>query len=130
MALQSSGAISLNNVNVELGNSGTAYITMGSAAVRDLFGVASGAISLSDGYGASSFGWGGSRGVFMGGYNGGTRYNNIDYITIATTGNAIDFGDLTRVADGAGSCSNGTRGVNAGGQGVSNSKLFYFGSFN
>jgi len=28
MALQSSGAISLNDVNVELGNSGTASITM------------------------------------------------------------------------------------------------------
>ena len=54
MALQGSGAISLNDVNVELGNSGTASINMGSAAVRDLFGVASGAISLSDGYGASS----------------------------------------------------------------------------
>ena len=54
MALQSSGAISLNDVNVELGNSGTASINMGSAAVRDLFGIASGAISLSDGYGASS----------------------------------------------------------------------------
>ena len=53
MALQTSGAISLNNVNVELGNSATAYTTMGSAAVRGLFGVASGAISLSDGYGAS-----------------------------------------------------------------------------
>lgn len=54
MALQSSGAISLNNVNVELGNSGTASINMGSADVRNLFGVASGAISLADGYGASS----------------------------------------------------------------------------
>jgi hypothetical protein len=54
MALQSSGAISLNDVNVELGNSGTANINMGSSAVRDLFGVSSGAISMSDGYGKSS----------------------------------------------------------------------------
>ena len=54
MALPSSGAISLNDVNVELGNSGNASINMGSTAVRDLFGVASGAISLSDGYGAAS----------------------------------------------------------------------------
>ena len=54
MALQSSGYISLNDVNVELGNSGTASINMGSSAVRDLFGVASGAISMSDGYGKSS----------------------------------------------------------------------------
>jgi len=55
MALPSSGAISLNNVNVELGNSGTANINMGSSAVRDLFGVASGAIDMADGYGKSSF---------------------------------------------------------------------------
>lgn len=54
MALPSSGAISLNDVNVELGNSATAQIDMGGAAVRGLFGVASGAISMSDGYGKSS----------------------------------------------------------------------------
>jgi len=54
MALPSSGAISLNNVNVELGLSGTAQISMNDAAVRSLFGKASGAISMSDGYGKSS----------------------------------------------------------------------------
>ena len=54
MALPASGAISLNQVNVELGNAGTASIDMNSAAVRGLFGVASGAISMSDGYGKSS----------------------------------------------------------------------------
>jgi hypothetical protein len=54
MTLPASGAISLNNVNVELGLSGTASIDMGSAAVRGLFGVASGAISMSDGYGKSN----------------------------------------------------------------------------
>jgi hypothetical protein len=54
MALPASGAISLNQVNVELGNAGTASINMGSAAVRGLFGVASGAISMSNGYGKSS----------------------------------------------------------------------------
>ncbi len=54
MALPASGAISLNQVNVELGNAGTASINMNSAAVRGLFGVASGAISMSNGYGKSS----------------------------------------------------------------------------
>lgn len=54
MTLPSSGAISLNDVNVELGNSGTAQISMNDAAVRGLFGVASGAISMSDGYGKSN----------------------------------------------------------------------------
>lgn len=54
MALPVSGAISLNDVNVELGNTATDQIDMNSAAVRGLFGVASGVISMSDGYGKSS----------------------------------------------------------------------------
>lgn len=54
MPLQTSGQISLNDVNVELGNSGTAQIGLGDTAVRDMFGVSSGQISLSNGYGASS----------------------------------------------------------------------------
>lgn len=54
MALPSSGAISLNQVNVELGRSGTAQISMGDSIVRTLFGVSSGAISMSNGYGKSN----------------------------------------------------------------------------
>ena len=54
MALPASGQISLNQVNVELGLSGTAQISMNDAAVRGLFGVASGQISMSDGYGKAN----------------------------------------------------------------------------
>jgi hypothetical protein len=55
MALPSSGnSISLNQVNIELGLSGTAQISLNDAAVRSLFGVASGQISMSDGYGKSA----------------------------------------------------------------------------
>jgi len=54
MALPASGAISLNDVNVELGLSATAAISLNDAAVRTLFGVASGAIDMDDGYGKSS----------------------------------------------------------------------------
>jgi hypothetical protein len=54
MALPASGAISLNDVNVELGLSGTAAITMNDSAVRTLFGVASGAIGMNSGYGKSN----------------------------------------------------------------------------
>ena len=39
----------------------------------------------------------------------------MDYITIATTGNATDFGDLTGTNYGQGPASSGTRGVFAGG---------------
>jgi len=54
MALPASGQITLNQVNVELGLSGTAQIGMNDAAVRGLFGIASGEIEMSDGYGKSS----------------------------------------------------------------------------
>jgi hypothetical protein len=60
---------------------------------------------------------GGARGVFGGGYGPSTASNNtIDYITISTTGNAIDFGDLVSPRQGLASCSSSTRGVFAGGE--------------
>jgi hypothetical protein len=111
MTLPASGAISLNQVNVELGNSGTTAINMNSADVRGLFGVASGAIAMSDGYGKSSVTFYGSRGVFA----GGESSNVMDYITIATTGNATDFGTLTVTRGHCDGLSNGSRGVFGGG---------------
>ena len=58
-----------------------------------------------------------TRGLCMGGYNtsgsySGTssRLNVIDYITIASTGNASDFGDLTAYGDG-GATSNKTKAI-------------------
>tara|TARA_B110000305_G_scaffold96451_1_gene108716 strand:- start:28801 stop:29748 length:948 start_codon:yes stop_codon:yes gene_type:complete len=54
MALPASGQITMNQVNVELGNSGTAQISMNDAAVRGLFDDASGQIAMSQGYGRSS----------------------------------------------------------------------------
>lgn len=54
MTLQSSGAISLGNVNTELGRSSTATISLGETAVRALAGVSSGAIALSNLYGKSN----------------------------------------------------------------------------
>jgi len=54
MPLPTSGPISLSNVNTELGLSSTAQISLGSTAVRTLFGVSSGAISKSNGRGKSN----------------------------------------------------------------------------
>jgi hypothetical protein len=63
-----------------------------------------------------------TRGVFGSGYTspgGGNALNLIDYITIATTGNAVDFGDLTQIRRHMGACSSSTRGVFGGGVGPS-----------
>jgi len=54
MALPSSGSISLSQVNTELGYSSTAQISMGDSAVRTLFGVSSGVIAMSNGYGKAN----------------------------------------------------------------------------
>jgi uncharacterized protein YkvS len=56
-----------------------------------------------------------TRGLFGGGYADGPVVNTIDYVTIASVGNAIDFGDLTQVRSRLGSCSSDTRGVFGGG---------------
>jgi len=58
------------------------------------------------------------RGVFGGGYDSnGTNLNTIDYITISTTGNATDFGDLTSARSSLAATSNhaNNRGVFGGG---------------
>ena len=59
----------------------------------------------------------GTRGVFAGGIDNSnfTRSNVMQYITIASTGNSADFGDLTSGRFCCTGFSNTTRGVFAGG---------------
>ena len=67
----------------------------------------------------------GNRGLFGGGRSGG-EVNTIDYVTIDTTGNAIDFGDLTDARRQLASCSNATRGLFGGGyDGVNRNTIDY-----
>ena len=61
----------------------------------------------------------GVRGVFMGGADIDSPYavtDQIDFITIATAGNATDFGSLSTARYAAMGASNSTRGVIAGGR--------------
>ena len=61
----------------------------------------------------------GTRGIIAGGYGGSTNSTgaeDIQYITIASPGNATDFGNLTRETSRAGMHSNGSRIVVAGGR--------------
>jgi len=56
----------------------------------------------------------GDRGIFGGGYTS-VNINDIDYITIASAGNAIDFGDLTLARRRVSGLSSLTRGCFCGG---------------
>ena len=56
-----------------------------------------------------------TRAAMMGGYASPTMLNTIDYVTIASTGNASDFGDLTQVISTAQSASNSIIGLRMGG---------------
>ena len=64
--------------------------------------------------GPSTYRGGRGRGVFFGGSN--PRKNTIDYVEIATTGNAMDFGDASRLVTYATGCSSSVRAVMIGGE--------------
>ena len=58
------------------------------------------------------------RAVFFGGYlgtTGTTQTKSMDLITIPTLGNSVYFGDLGTVRNDTQGCSDGTRGLSAGG---------------
>ena len=59
-----------------------------------------------------------TRGCIAGGSNAPSSsvYNIIDFVTIATTGNAQDFGDLSSPRDSAAAGSNSIRGIFGGGR--------------
>ena len=57
----------------------------------------------------------GVRGLHMGGFLNPGQSDVIDYITIPTLGNAIDFGNLTAANRVNGGCASRTRGISAGG---------------
>ena len=68
-----------------------------------------------------------TRAIFAGGwdnYGGSSLSNVIDYITYATSGNAIDFGDVAATSSDANcSASNNVRGITFGGRIHSNSNI-------
>ena len=88
------------------------YVTIASTSNATDFGNLVEASSLgADGAGGSSQ----TRGIIAGGGAGPSYYNKIQYITIASTSNTTDFGDLTSNRQSFGAAGNGTRGIYAGG---------------
>jgi len=90
------------------------YITMRSAGNASDFGdLTNGARSLMNTNGASSE----TRGLFVGGANSSYQaVTDMDYITIATTGNSSDFGDLNIGIRNGGGAGSPTRAVWGGGE--------------
>lgn len=126
MTLPASGSISLAQVNTELGLSSSASINLGQAGVRSLFGKASGAIALGDGYGKANVtptveylvvaggGAGNEGGGGAGGYRTATGYavtaGSPITVTVGAGGNHIGnnsgsnsvFGTITSIGGGHG----------------------------
>jgi hypothetical protein len=68
-----------------------------------------------------------TRGLWGGGfYPGATNVNIIQYITIASTGNAVDYGDLTVARRGIAACASSTRGLFGGGVDPANTNVIDF----
>ena len=88
------------------------YVTISSTGNATSFGILS---QVRYGLGACS---NSTRGIFNAGYSPvvpGGATNTVDYITIASTGNAVSFGNLTTSRWYASSSSSPTRGITAGG---------------
>ena len=88
------------------------YITFATLGNSTLFGNLSVARYRSAGCNSAT------RGIFAGGQTGtgsGSQSNVIDYVTMGSTGNATDFGDLTVSRTGVSGSSSSTRGIFAGG---------------
>jgi len=89
------------------------YITIASTGNATDFGDATPAVEGSSGCASPT------RGVYFGGryISGDYVYiNNINYITIASTGNSTDFGDTTVTKAFSAGLSSSTRGISAGGR--------------
>ena len=85
------------------------FVNIASKGNTQQFGLHTGSTSTYEGFGVSSS----TRGLFAGTYP--AQQNIIEYITIASEGNSIDYGDLTDGRRSGGSASSSTRGIFAGG---------------
>ena len=84
------------------------YVTMSSSGNSIDFGDSTNPNQIGQNSGLGSP----TRGIFAGGSTPSTpEVNVIDYITISTTGNASDFGDLQSAQERVGCCSNAVRGL-------------------
>ena len=85
------------------------FINIASKGNSQFFGLHTGSTSTFEGFGLASE----TRGIFAGTYPG--QEDIIEYITMASEGNSIDFGNLTDGRRSGAGASSSTRGLFAGG---------------
>ena len=107
--------IKINNIT-SFGGSNGPVISGITTAEGSFFGLPRGDTAYRGGRG---------RGIFGGGRLNSDLLNNIDYITISTTGDARDFGDLTVARRRIASAASSTRGVFAGGYSPDKDEIDY-----
>jgi len=95
----------INNITDRTGNAGPIIAGVSTVSSTGVFTVPVGPTEYRGGRG---------RGVFAGGYNPGGN-NTMEYIEIATTGNATDFGDLNKNSANAAAFGSSTKGIFCGG---------------
>jgi hypothetical protein len=124
MSLNSSGPISLGgstvgqSVSLELGLSATVTISLNDTNVRSLFGVASGTISLSQGYGKSSYTTASTKVLYAGGNAGPvlvTVADDIDGFAFATETLINPAASLNQSRNSAGGHHTSSKGYFLGG---------------
>ena len=97
--------LKINNITDRTGDSGPVFAGIST--------VSSGQFVVP--VGPTEYRGGRGRGVFVGGYVTPSYSNQMCFVEIATTGNAIDFGDLPFSKGGVPTCASSTRGIWAGG---------------
>ena len=91
----------INNITDRAGSSGPIIAGVSTVTSTSHMVMPSGPTEMRGGRG---------RGVFAGAANPSTQ-NVMDFVEIATTGNATDFGDLTTIWYNIGGCASATRGI-------------------
>jgi len=95
--------LKINNITDRTGDSGPVIAGVSTVTSTGAFTVPVGPTEMRGGRG---------RAVMGGGYVSPAYVNNLNYITIATTGNASDFGDMSIArSDWDGACSDSHGGL-------------------
>jgi len=107
----------INNITDRAGSSGPIIAGVSTVTSTSHMVMPSGPTEMRGGRG---------RGITGGGFVSPNSQNVMDYVEIATTGNALDFGDLTSILRNIATCASSTRGTFAGGQAPSDTNIICY----